>query len=158
FITPSQEILLHMFAEGNKHAGLATYKVLSTAKPVTVVNGPFAINSNMIAKAKDSNIYIYTKESYIHPPDLYVNAGWQHESRLSAINPQQADYNWGTAELFTWKAYNGRQATGIVYKPGDFDPRKKYPAICYFYEKLSDGLYQYIPPAPTPSRLNISFF
>ena len=30
--------------------------------------------------------------------------------------------------------------------------------ICYFYEKLSDGLYSYIPPAPTPSRLNISFF
>lgn len=30
--------------------------------------------------------------------------------------------------------------------------------ICYFYETLSDGLNQYIPPAPTPSRLNISFF
>ena len=30
--------------------------------------------------------------------------------------------------------------------------------ICYFYERLSDGLYRYNPPAPTPSRLNISFF
>lgn len=158
FITPSQEILLHMFADDNKHAGIATYKVLSTARPVTVVNGAFAINSDGIAKARDSSIYIYTKESYVHPPDLYVNAGWQQEARLSAINPQQANYNWGTAELFKWKAYNGKRATGIVYKPEDFDPKKKYPAICYFYEKLSDGLYQYIPPAPTPSRLNISFF
>ena len=158
FITPSQEILLHMFTDDNKHAGLAAYKVLSTEKPVTAVNGPFAISSTSIAKARDSNIYIYTKESYVHPPDLYVNTGWQQEARLSGINPQQANYSWGTAELFKWKAYNGKQATGIVYKPEHFDPKKKYPAICYFYEKLSDGLYQYIPPAPTPSRLNISFF
>lgn len=30
--------------------------------------------------------------------------------------------------------------------------------ILYFYEKLSDGLYKYIAPSLTPSRLNISFF
>jgi hypothetical protein len=30
--------------------------------------------------------------------------------------------------------------------------------IVYFYEKLSDGLYAYNAPAPTPSRLNIPFF
>ncbi|HTN06214.1 alpha/beta hydrolase family protein [Agriterribacter sp.] len=157
FISPAQEILLHMFSENNKHAGLATCKMLSTAQPRTVVHGAFAIN-NRLAKAEDSNTYIYTKESYVNSPDLYVNTDWQKETKLSAINARQADYNWGTAELFQWKAYNGKQATGIVYKPGDFDPKKKYPVICYFYEKLSDGLYQYIPPAPTPSRLNISFF
>ncbi len=158
FISPSQEILLHLFAESNKHAGLATCKMLSSSKPVTVVNGAFAISNNRLVKAKDNNTYIYTKESYINPPDLYVNTDWQKETKLSSINPRQAAYNWGTAELFHWKAYDGKQATGMVYKPEDFDPKKKYPAICYFYEKLSDGLYQYIPPAPTPSRLNISFF
>ena len=30
--------------------------------------------------------------------------------------------------------------------------------IVYFYEKLSDGLYTYQAPAPTPSRLNIPYF
>ena len=30
--------------------------------------------------------------------------------------------------------------------------------LIYFYEKLSDGLYNYTAPAPTPSRLNIPFF
>jgi dipeptidyl aminopeptidase/acylaminoacyl peptidase len=45
-----------------------------------------------------------------------------------------------------------------LYKPEDFDPKKKYPMLIYFYEKLSDGLNTYIAPAPTPSRLNIPFF
>lgn len=30
--------------------------------------------------------------------------------------------------------------------------------IAYFYETLSDGLYNYQAPSPTPSRLNIPFF
>ncbi len=157
FISPSQEILLHMFAEKNKYAGLATCKMVNASRPVTVVNGAFAISTRLV-KAKNNGTYIYTKESYVNPPDLYVNTDWRTEVKLSAINPQQAHYNWGTAELFHWKAYDGKQATGIVYKPDHFDPKKRYPAICYFYEKLSDGLYQYIPPTPTPSRLNISFF
>jgi dipeptidyl aminopeptidase/acylaminoacyl peptidase len=117
------------------------------------------------------NGLIYTAENYVSPPDLYsaiditpVPSGPDqnnyvvHGAKLSSINPQQKDYNWGTAELFKWKTFKGKESEGVLYKPEDFDPNKKYPLIAYFYETLSDGLYNYIPPAPTPSRLNISFF
>ncbi|TAL47786.1 MAG: S9 family peptidase, partial [Chitinophagaceae bacterium] len=97
-------------------------------------------------------------EEYRESPNIFINYRLRDETKLSSLNPQQKDYNWGTAELFKWKAYTGKETEGIVYKPEDFDTKKKYPLICYFYETLSDGLYNYIPPAPTPSRLNISFF
>ncbi|MBL7747930.1 MAG: prolyl oligopeptidase family serine peptidase, partial [Chitinophagaceae bacterium] len=123
-------------------------------------------------KAKNSNVFIYTKENFSNSPDIYINLGerrkvggslspWIYkggDTKLSSINPQQKDYNWGTAELFKWKAYNGKQATGLVYKPEDFDPKKKYPMIVYFYEKLSDELYDYKEPAPIRSAVNIPFF
>jgi dipeptidyl aminopeptidase/acylaminoacyl peptidase len=123
---------------------------------------PF-FNYNGLVKSKESAAFIYSKESFAITPDLYCSKQDLlyppiKDKRLSDINPQQNDYNWLTAELFKWKAYNGKEATGIVYKPEDFDPKKKYPLICYFYEKLSDGLYNYQSPAPTPSRLNIPFF
>lgn len=157
FITPVQEVVLKTFNETNKNAGFATYKFYEKAVPQFLFSGSFALNGSLL-KAKSASVFAYTKESYIQSPDLYLNTDWQKEVKLTHLNPQQKQYNWGTAELFSWKAYNGKQATGIVYKPEDFDPKKKYPVICYFYEKLSDGLYNYIPPAPTPSRLNISFF
>jgi dipeptidyl aminopeptidase/acylaminoacyl peptidase len=126
---------------------------------------------NNLQKARNADAFSYTKESYTNSPDLYLTAngnyditsndgGWQNASviRLSAINPQQSQYNWGTAELYHWKAFDGKPATGILYKPEDFDSAKKYPMLIYFYEKLSDGLYSYTAPAPTPSRLNIPFF
>jgi dipeptidyl aminopeptidase/acylaminoacyl peptidase len=33
-----------------------------------------------------------------------------------------------------------------LYKPENFDPKKKYPMISYFYEILSNGLYNYVAP------------
>ena len=46
----------------------------------------------------------------------------------------------------TWLSDDGVPRQGILYKPENFDPTKKYPMISYFYEELSDGLYGYIAP------------
>jgi dipeptidyl aminopeptidase/acylaminoacyl peptidase len=109
-------------------------------------------------KAKNETAFIYTKEDYSNSPNLYYDGETADNLLLSDINPQQKDFNWGTAELFKWKTYNGKESEGIIYKPENFDPKKKYPMISYFYEKLSDGLYGYTSPSPTASRLNIPFF
>lgn len=171
FIPSGANLLLKTFNEINKNAGLAQWL---SAAPHGNVKTIFieAVAIGSVQRAKNFPALLITKESYTRSPDLYTNIlpgtnlaaadpgsiSLQCTQQLTRLNPQQQDYNWGTAELFTWKAYNGKNSTGIVYKPEDFNPRKKYPMICYFYEKLSDGLHQYIPPAPTPSRLNISFF
>ncbi|WP_448138605.1 prolyl oligopeptidase family serine peptidase [Sphingobacterium siyangense] len=112
-----------------------------------------------ISSSADQQTILYSKEDYINSPNIYTNTiKFKDELQLSNINPQQANYNWGTAELVHWTTPEGNQAEGILYKPENFDPAKKYPIIAYFYEKLSDGLYTYQPPAPTPSRLNIPYF
>jgi dipeptidyl aminopeptidase/acylaminoacyl peptidase len=128
----------------------------TTVAPQQAVTAPFAYST--LQKAKNSDVYIYTKQSYVQSPDLFVSDNLSKETRLSTINPQQAQYNWGTAELVHWTTPKGYHSNGILYKPENFDPNKKYPMIVYFYEKLSEGLYNYIPAAPTPSRLPISYF
>ncbi|MBL0335269.1 MAG: S9 family peptidase [Chitinophagaceae bacterium] len=114
-----------------------------------------------LQKARKADVYIATKETFSQPADLFrlsFRETSPQQVRLSSINPQQANYNWGTAELFKWKAYNGKDATGMVFKPEDFDPKKKYPMIVYFYEKLSDELHTYREPAPIRSAVNVPFF
>ena len=111
-----------------------------------------------IQKAKQADRWIYTLENFQQSPDLYTQASNSNPVKLSNLNPQQQNYNWGTAELYRWTALDGKPATGVVYKPENFDPKKKYPLILYFYETHTDALNQYIPPTPTGSRLNISFF
>ncbi len=112
-----------------------------------------------ISASTDKETILYTKEDYVNSPNVYTNTvKFKDELQLSNINQQQGNYNWGTAELIHWTTPEGNQAEGILYKPENFDPAKKYPIIAYFYEKLSDGLYTYQAPAPTPSRLNIPYF
>jgi dipeptidyl aminopeptidase/acylaminoacyl peptidase len=159
FLPSGKELVVEVFDHKTKGSDLA---LLVLGNPnIIVSNTKFTSRQYRYSdplKARDSLIYVYTKENFLESPDVYTNKGLKEESRLSFINPQQQNYNWVTAELFKWKAYNGKEATGIVYKPENFDPKKKYPLICYFYEKLSDNLNRYIPPAPIRSAINVTFF
>lgn len=156
FIPAKQMLWLRAQNEENKQWGYYCKAIGSNKAPEKVIMAPMEYSP--LVKAKHADNFIYTKSSYEQSPDIYVSANLKKETRLSAINPQQAQYNWGTAELISWTTPKGHTSKGILYKPENFDPHKKYPMIAYFYEKLSDGLYNYIPPAPTPSRLNISYF
>jgi hypothetical protein len=160
FLSKRSTYLFRLFDENDKSSSIIlNNSYFEDAFPVSTKFEK--VNYGTVVKAKNSNAFIYTKESFVAPPDLYstYNVGNNEgEKKLSSINPQQKDYNWGTAELFKWKAYNGKEATGIIYKPEDFDPKKKYPLIVYFYEKLSDGLYSYKEPAPIRSVVNVPFF
>ena len=152
-IDESKAIFLNGFNKIDKNQGL--YK-LGKKDISKLWSGPHTYR--MLSADEKLNKVIYTKEDYQHSPDLYLLANFKNETRLSDINPQQANYNWGTAELVHWTTPKGYKSEGILYKPEDFDPNKKYPIIAYFYETLSDGLYTYQAPAPTPSRLNIPYF
>ncbi|MDB5003756.1 MAG: peptidase [Mucilaginibacter sp.] len=155
-LAPNKMLWLITQNEKNKQWGYYKKTLNSTANPEKVIMAPYAYST--LQKAKNADEYIYTKGNYEHSPDLYVSTDLKKETRLSAINPQQANYNWGTAELVHWTTPHGHPGTGILFKPENFDPKKKYPMISYFYEKVSETLYNYQAPAPTPSRLPISFF
>jgi dipeptidyl aminopeptidase/acylaminoacyl peptidase len=155
FIVPGKKILLHVFDEKDKSSGLAVLD-LSKKSMVTLFKEQVTVGQPL--KAKDADVYSFTKETFTKSPNVYAMTDNSLAVQLSHTNPQQGSYNWGTSELFKWKAYTGRETEGVLYKPEDFDPKKKYPMIVYFYERNNTTLYNYQPPSPTPSRLNIPFF
>ena len=151
------EMYLFAFNEDNKQSGIFKTKIATAKNPELLQMGDFYGYRNLV-KAKNAEVYSYTKETYQEAPNVYISDDFKTENKISEINPQQSQYNWGTTELISWTTPKGYQSKGILYKPEDFDPNKKYPMIVYFYEKLSDGLNRYIAPSPTPSRLNIPYF
>ena len=108
--------------------------------------------------ADSEDIFLYEKEDFQTYPDLYLFENEDSNSiRLTNANPQQEDFKWGTSEAFTWNAYDGTKLEGIIYKPENFDPKKKYPLITYFYERRSDNLNNYYSPQPSASIVNMSY-
>lgn len=150
-------VYLTAFNNATKQTGVYKTIIDKSKNPELVVVADMYAAQNM-RKAKDANVYIYSKETVANPADVYVSTDFVNETKVSALNPQQKDYIWETSELVEWKTYSGKKAQGILYKPDNFDPNKKYPMIVYFYEKMSDNLHRYQDPAPTRSRLNHSYF
>ncbi|MDQ1160772.1 dipeptidyl aminopeptidase/acylaminoacyl peptidase [Chryseobacterium sp. SORGH_AS 447] len=150
-------IYLSAFDNTTKANGIFKTSIRSNGDPVKVkMEDVWGYRS--LQKAKYADEYILVKESYIQSPDIFVTSDFSVQQKLSSTNPQQSLYNWGTGELVHWTTPKGNTSSGLLYKPENFDPAKKYPMIVYFYEKLSDNLNRYVAPAPTPSRLNISYF
>jgi dipeptidyl aminopeptidase/acylaminoacyl peptidase len=54
--------------------------------------------------------------------------------------------------------FDGKMSEGLLFKPENFDPKKKYPVIFYFYERDADELFTYRSPAPSASTINIPWF
>ncbi len=114
-----------------------------------------------IVGASHSNDIAVMQEDEVKSPNLYLYtlaATKQNPTSIATINTQQANYNWMSAQIVKWKAYTGKMAEGVLYLPENFDAKKKYPMIVYFYERNNQTLHNYLAPAPTPSRLNIPFF
>lgn len=157
FIKDGQKLLLRLFDEKDKTAGLALLNLSENNTVNILFKEPVSLGF-AVQKAKHADVLVYTKETFVKSTDVFVHPVGSSAVQLSHTNPQQAGYNWGTSELFRWKAYTGKETEGVLYKPEDFDPKKKYPMIVYFYERNNTTLNNYLPPAPTPSRLNIPFF
>jgi dipeptidyl aminopeptidase/acylaminoacyl peptidase len=157
FIEANDVLLLSSFNNINKERGFYTLsmKGRNPLKKRTVEKFTFT----GLEKAKKNDLIVYQKSNFNTSPDLYVTRDfWKTSEKLTNINPQMKDYNWGTAELFSWTSFTGVPLQGILYKPEDFNPTKKYPVMIYFYEKHSEDLYQWFTPAPSRSTINIPFF
>ena len=157
FINMKDLIYLSAFDYASKESGFYTLNPGKVTDPVMLVMGKVTYSGDL-TKAKNADLLIWQRGTFDSYPDLYLsNMNFNYAKRISLANPQQGNYNWGSAELVEWMSFDRQKLQGIIYKPEDFDTSKKYPMITYFYERSSDGLYNYISPAPSPSRINISF-
>ncbi len=110
-------------------------------------------------KAKNADRVLMTESTFVEYPNLMLtNSNLENPKVITDANPQQKDYNWGKAELVSWRSNDGVELQGILVKPEDFDYGKKYPMIAYFYERDSDTLHQYRAPAPSASTINVAMY
>ncbi len=155
FINSDEIILLQAQNKLSKYGGFYTKKINEVSAPSEIVMGPFVYAQPL--KAKNTEAYIIQRGNS-QESELFAGSGLANLTKLTNIAAQQQDYNWLTAELVKWKMFDGKMSEGILYKPQNFDPKKKYPIIFYFYERDADGLYNYRAPAPSASTVNVPYF
>jgi dienelactone hydrolase len=108
-------------------------------------------------RARDTAIYFVWRMTTESAPNVFESTDLQHYRAITDVHPEK-EYNWMTSELINWKLPNGSNSQGILYKPEDFDANKKYPLLVFYYDRLSNGVYDFIEPGPSDGSLNIPFY
>ncbi|MGM0530464.1 MAG: alpha/beta hydrolase family protein [Bacteroidota bacterium] len=148
----------HLHGHNEKTRGDAYYelKLKRPDEPKQLLGGKYKLNEPV--KAKDEDVYVYTRETFQQFPDLQITKNFRKSARISKANPQQEEFKWGTIELYNWTSADGRKLDGLLVKPEDFDPDKKYPLIVNFYEKSSQGLYNHRTPEAHRSTVDYHYY
>jgi dipeptidyl aminopeptidase/acylaminoacyl peptidase len=109
-------------------------------------------------KAKNADVLTLTASRFDEYPDILVtDPDFKTLKKVSDAGKQKDQFTWGKSELVRYKNSDGVPLSGILIKPDDFDPKRKYPMIVYIYEKLSAGVHRFVEPRPGHS-INASFY
>jgi dipeptidyl aminopeptidase/acylaminoacyl peptidase len=153
----TEPVLLSAFQTRTKDAGFSRTRLDQERSPERLVMEPRLFSTPV--KARDADRLLFTQQTFQEFPDLWVaGTDLRGRTRVSEANPQQSEYRWGTAELMEWTSADGISLHGIVIKPDDFDPTRKYPLMVYFYDRSSDGLHRHYAPIPHRSVINHTMY
>lgn len=172
-IKESDSLLLMAFNMVNKQTGFYQCRVKNGENPrlltmdrcfqIYLQNGEYGASGRDFDKgveplrASNCSAWIVKRQSAGEAPNYFLTADFKNFKALSNLQPQKA-YNWLHADLINFSQADGTISQGVLYKPENFNPTRKYPVIITYYEQLSQRLYQFPTPDFTGYDINISWF
>ena len=156
-------ILLQVFSEANKQNGIASVKLGAPNSLTIKMLGPYLFtaripdNSFKLRWSENRKQFLVPRQDASSSPNLYVSSDFKKFHSITNIHPEK-EFNWITSELVDLKLNDGTIGKGILYKPENFHPDKKYPIIFNFYQERSDELHLFHQPSIYSENLLISWY
>jgi dipeptidyl aminopeptidase/acylaminoacyl peptidase len=96
----------------------------------------------------DGGHMAFVAEGPKHLTELYFSGTQQFApKKLTDITAQVAGWKLGSVEVFSWKSKDGTLIQGVLHKPADYDPKRRYPLLVKIHGGPT-GVSQprYLPP------------
>ncbi|MEQ8523599.1 prolyl oligopeptidase family serine peptidase [Gracilimonas sp.] len=142
----NEELLLTSYHHLNKNFGFYSAKAnRSGVSRLLEEDKKFTF----VEKAEEANTVLYKREAYDEFPNIWVSNNWQFKRTNKLTNLHEdlhKKWNWGKAELIDWLSLDGKFIQGIVIKPDNYDPNKRYPIMTYYYRFFTDRLHDFNEP------------
>ena len=94
------------------------------------LTSPDSLIINGVSLSKDCSSAAFTAADPSHMGELYFTSLAPYAPRkLTDFTAQVAGLKLGSAEVVSWKSKDGATIEGILHKPADYDPSRKYPLL-----------------------------
>jgi dipeptidyl aminopeptidase/acylaminoacyl peptidase len=102
-----------------------------------------------LQKAKDADVFVYTRETWKDCPDHYCADGaLSSRKRLTDAMPRQKEFTWSSGvKVIDYHTTKGERLQGALFLPANYEEGKRYPTVVTVYEKLSLYANRYIAPS-----------
>ena len=155
-LDPAKPLTLRGESEVTRATGFYRTTLDATGEPAKLIWADE--NLRYVGRAQDANKLIIVASRFDEYPDIHLtDENFSAPAKLTDGGAQMKPFIWGHGELISYQSVQGVPLQGALFTPANFDPKKKYPMIVYFYERLSQELNTFYHPAPS-HRVNLATY
>ena len=110
------------------------YVVDPVSAKITRVSQPDNVMAGSFSFTRSADRIAFTVASPASINEVFVSDARSFAPRkLTNVNEQTKAFTLGTREVISWQSKDGTTIEGVLIKPADFDPSKKYPLLCVIH-------------------------
>ncbi len=110
------------------------FRTDSTGSKITRVTSPADLIAFSFSFTGDGRRVAFTASSPTAMTDVFISDVENFSPRaLTHLGQQASNFILGSREVISWKSKDETTIEGVLIKPADFDPSKKYPLLCIIH-------------------------
>jgi dipeptidyl aminopeptidase/acylaminoacyl peptidase len=142
----SKPLYFSAYGEWTKKGGIAR---IDPDVPGVKLLGWAEASYPSLMKAKNANVYVYTRGTSLEPNDAWASDGsLANPERLTDFRPQADKFTWSSGvQLVNYTSDKGDKLQAALFLPANYEKGKAYPTMVNFYERMSNTANQFATPS-----------
>ncbi|MGA7613777.1 MAG: S9 family peptidase [Thermoanaerobaculia bacterium] len=106
------------------------FRIEPSTREISRLTEPDQLVVRAASFTPDGRTLAYAAPDATHLTEIYVSAlSPFRPAPLTDMTSQVKGWTLGTTEVVSWKSRDGAMIEGVLHKPADFDPHRKYPLL-----------------------------
>lgn len=112
----------------NQRTSVHLFRLDPQSRAIHRITSPDALMCEDASFSSDFKTFAFETEDPARLPEIYVSDVSDFTpKKLTDGTAQVKDWTLGSPEVVSWKSQDGAPIEGVLYKPADYDPSRKYP-------------------------------
>ncbi|HEX3085177.1 MAG TPA: S9 family peptidase, partial [Pyrinomonadaceae bacterium] len=123
-----------IYFAGSQKTASHLFRVDPANGKITRISSPDDLMATSFSLTRTGDAMAFVAGSPTSINEVFVSDLQRFSPRkLTNLNDQIKTFTLGTREVISWKSQDGTTIEGILIKPANFDPNKKYPLLCVIH-------------------------
>ncbi len=113
-----------LFFAASERTAEHLYRLDPATSAITKVTPDDAAVNTAFAVSKDGRTYASLRATATSMAEVFVGS-----KKITNFNAQVTNWTTSTLDVISWKSQDGATIEGVLHKPSNFDPSRKYPLL-----------------------------